>query len=114
MADKNARPGIVEGKPIENKAPEVESNHNTIDPAKPVPTANITDEKIAKPDYNPMRREGSRANVQSDTSMNRDDNEQVVAEKGDRPSAAEVEAGKDIPEAGTETEQELRANGKLS
>lgn len=113
MADKN-RPGIVEGKPIDTKASEVESNHNTLDPAKPIPLANITDEEIAKPDYNPMRREGSFANVQSDTTMSRDDNAALVEEKGDRPSAAEVEAGKDVPEAGTETEDELRASGKIA
>lgn len=69
------------------KAPEtVESNHNTTAPAKPVAVANLK----GKPDYNPMRREGSKANVLSDTSMNEADNAAVVEAKGDRPAGEPV------------------------
>lgn len=78
-------------KKVENdpaKLPEVESNHNSVDPAKPVQTAQVR----SMPDYNPMRREGSKANVLSDTTMNEDDNAAVVAEKGDRPTVAETDA----------------------
>lgn len=78
-------------KPLKTPTKAVESNHNTLDPAKPVPVASITDPKHAKPDYNPMRREGGPANVNSDTSMSKDDNENVVAEKGDRPTAEDNE-----------------------
>ncbi|QJD54435.1 hypothetical protein P9A28_gp49 [Sphingomonas phage Eidolon] len=67
---------------------EVKSNHNTTEPAKPIQTAQVK----SMPDYNPMRREGSKANVLSDTSMNEDDNAEVVAEKGDRPTVAETDA----------------------
>lgn len=67
---------------------EVESNHNTVAPANPVTTAQVK----SMPDYNPMRREGSKANVQSDTTMNEDDNKAVVDEKGDRPTVAEADA----------------------
>jgi hypothetical protein len=67
------------------KTPEVESNHNTTEAAKPVQTAQVK----SMPDYNPMRREGNAANVLSDTSMNEADNAAVVEEKGDRPSVAE-------------------------
>jgi len=79
-------------KPIETEGTEVESNHNTVEPAKPLNIGNITDPKVAKPDYNPMRREGSFANVQSDTSMSRGDNEAVVEEKGGRPAPTVEEA----------------------
>lgn len=75
--------------PTKAKAPaEVKSNHNTTEPAKPVQTAQVK----SMPDYNPMRREGSKANVLSDTSMNEDDNADVVAAKGDRPTVAETDA----------------------
>lgn len=73
--------------PKDAKGKEIDSNHNTVEPAKPIPVANITDPKEAKPDYNPMRREGSKANVNSDTSMSKDDNENVVAEKGENQTA---------------------------
>ena len=71
------------------KLPEVESNHNSLEAAKPVQTAQVA----SMPDYNPMRREGNRANVQSDTSMGRLENEELVAEKGGRESVAERDAG---------------------
>jgi hypothetical protein len=83
--------GLPEGKPLKDTAKAVESNHNTVDTAKPVPVATITDPKHAKPDYNPMRREGGPANVKSDTSMNEDDNAAVVGEKGDRQTAEDNE-----------------------
>lgn len=70
------------------KLPEVESNHNTVEAAKPVQTAQVK----SMPDYNPMRREGSPANVKSDTSMGRRENEELVAEKGDRETVAERDA----------------------
>lgn len=71
------------------KLPEVESNHNSLEAAKPVQTAQVR----SMPDYNPMRREGSPANVASDTSMGRRENEELVAEKGSRESVAERDAG---------------------
>lgn len=91
--DINKSRGLTEGKelPKEAKGEAVESNHNTVDTAKPVPVATITDPKYANADYNPMRREGGPANVKSDTSMNEDDNANVVSEKGDRPTAEENE-----------------------
>lgn len=82
MATKNK----VETDPA--KLPEVESNHNSLEAAKPVQTAQVK----SMPDYNPMRREGNRANVQSDTSMGRRENEELVAEKGDRETVEERDA----------------------
>lgn len=70
------------------KLPEVESNHNTTEPAKPVETAQVR----SMPDYNPMRREGGPANVKSDTTMNEDDNENLVGEKGGRETVEERDA----------------------
>lgn len=70
------------------KLDEVESNHNSVDPAKPVQTAQVK----SMPDYNPMRRQGSKANVASDTTMNRHDNEKLVEAKGDKPTVAETDA----------------------
>lgn len=92
----------------------VASNHNTLDPAKPVPVATITDPDEAKPDYNPMRAPGGFANVQSDTSLNRDDNDSIVEAKGDRATAEEVELDPkvdvaDKTEAGEEAK--LKAGG---
>lgn len=78
-------------KELKDTGKPVESNHNTVETAKPVPVATITDPKHAKPDYNPMRREGGPANVKSDTSMNEDDNAAVVGEKGDRQTAEDNE-----------------------
>lgn len=68
------------------KLPEVESNHNTVDPAKPVQTAQVK----SMPDYNPQRKPSSRANVQTDVTTK--DADEVVAEKGDRPTVAETDA----------------------
>ena len=70
------------------KLPEVESNHNTLDPAKPVQTAQVK----SMPDYNPQRRESSFANVQSDTTKNAHDDEELVNEKGDRETVLERDA----------------------
>lgn len=64
----------------------VESNHNTTEPAKPVAVDNVK----AVPDYNPQRKPSSRANVQTDASTT--DASAVADAKGDRPTAAEVEA----------------------
>lgn len=75
-------------KPLKDNGKVVESNHNTTEPAKPVQVATITDPKEANADYNPMRVPGGKANVNSDTSLNKDDNENIVDEKGDRPTAA--------------------------
>jgi len=107
----NTKPttAIIDGKPLKPIGDEVESNHNTLDPAQPMPLAQITDDRYKKPDYNPQRRPGSFANVQSDTTMNAKDSEALVDEKGDRPSAAEVEAGENDPRAGTETQEEMDA-----
>lgn len=68
------------------KLPEVESNHNTTEPAKPVQTAQVK----SMPDYNPQRKASSRANVQTDVTAL--DPEAVAAEKGDRPTVAETDA----------------------
>lgn len=70
------------------KLPEVESNHNTTDPAKPVQTAQVK----SMPDYNPQRRQSSFANVQSDTTKNAHDDEQLVEDKGDRETVEERDA----------------------
>lgn len=70
------------------KLPEVESNHNTLDPAKPVQTAQVK----SMPDYNPQRRESSFANIQSDTTKNAHDDEDLVNEKGDRETVLERDA----------------------
>lgn len=70
------------------KLPEVESNHNTLDPAKPVQTAQVK----SMPDYNPQRRTSSFANVQSDTTKNAHDDEDLVDTKGDRETVAERDA----------------------
>lgn len=70
------------------KLPEVESNHNTLDPAKPVETAQVK----SMPDYNPQRRTSSFANVQSDTTKNAHDDEALVDAKGDKPTVAERDA----------------------
>lgn len=96
----NAPKGLIADKPIKDASKAVESNHNTTETAKPVPVATITDPKHANADYNPMRREGGKANVNSDTSMSQDDNENVVAEKGDRPTAEDNERDRlnSIPE----------------
>lgn len=67
------------------KLPEVESNHNTTEPAKPVQTAQVK----SMPDYNPQRRESSRANVQTDVSTT--DAAAVADAKGDRPTVAETD-----------------------
>lgn len=76
-------------KPVENdpaKLPEVESNHNTTEAAKPVETAQVK----SMPDYNPQRKESSRANVQTDVTAL--DPNAVADAKGDRPSVAETDA----------------------
>jgi hypothetical protein len=70
------------------KLPEVESNHNSLEAAKPVQTAQVK----SMPDYNPMRREGNQANVHSDTTMGRRENEELVAEKGERETVLERDA----------------------
>lgn len=70
------------------KLPEVESNHNTLDPAKPVQTAQVK----SMPDYNPQRRQSSFANIQSDTTKNAHDDEKLVDGKGDRETVAERDA----------------------
>jgi hypothetical protein len=70
------------------KLPEVESNHNTLDPAKPVQTAQVK----SMPDYNPQRRESSFANVQSDTTKNAHDDAELVDAKGDRETVLERDA----------------------
>lgn len=67
------------------KLPEVESNHNTLDPAKPVQTAQVK----SMPDYNPQRRESSFANVQSDTTKNAHDDSALVETKGNRETVEE-------------------------
>lgn len=68
------------------KLPEVESNHNTTDPAKPVQTAQVK----SMPDYNPQRKPSSRGNVQTDVTAKEAD--EVTKEKGDRPTVAETDA----------------------
>jgi len=68
------------------KLPEVDSNHNTVDPAKPVQTAQVK----SMPDYNPQRRASSRANAQTDVTTK--DGKEVAEAKGDRPSVAETDA----------------------
>lgn len=76
-------------KPVESdpaKLPEVDSNHNTTDPAKPVQTAQVK----SMPDYNPQRRASSRANVASDVTSKTGD--EVVEAKGDRPTVEETDA----------------------
>jgi len=76
-------------KPVETdpaKLPEVESNHNTTEPAKPVQTAQVK----AMPDYNPQRKASSRANVQTDVTAL--DPNAVADAKGDRPTVAEADA----------------------
>lgn len=70
------------------KLPEVESNHNTLDPAKPVETAQVK----SMPDYNPQRKASSFANVQSDTTKNAHDDEALVDAKGDRETVEERDA----------------------
>lgn len=70
------------------KLPEVESNHNTTDPAKPVQTAQVK----SMPDYNPQRRQSSFANVQSDTTKNAHDDEKLVETKGDNETVEERDA----------------------
>ncbi len=79
------------GKTVESnpaKLPAVESNHNTTDAAQPVQTAQVK----SMPDYNPMRREGNRANVHSDTTLSREGNAELVEDKGDRETVAERDA----------------------
>lgn len=75
------------------EAVEVESNHNTTAPAKPVPTMQL----VGKPDYNPMRQVGNKANNASDVTLVPETHAELIDEKGDRPTAAEVvtEGGKD-------------------
>jgi hypothetical protein len=68
------------------KLPEVESNHNTTEPAKPVQTAQVK----SMPDYNPQRKPSSRANVQTDVTAL--DPNAVADAKGDRPTVAEADA----------------------
>lgn len=70
------------------KLPEVESNHNTLDPAKPVQTAQVK----SMPDYNPQRKKSSFANVQSDTTRNAHDDEQLVENKGGNETVEERDA----------------------
>ncbi|MAQ09600.1 MAG: hypothetical protein CMQ11_07175 [Gammaproteobacteria bacterium] len=70
------------------KLPEVESNHNTLDPAKPVETAQVK----SMPDYNPQRKKSSFANVQSDTTKNAHDDEKLVDTKGDNETVEERDA----------------------
>lgn len=76
-------------KPVESdpaKLKEVDSNHNSVDPAKPVQTAQVK----SMPDYNPQRRASSRANAQTDVTTK--DGNEVVEAKGDRPTVAETDA----------------------
>ncbi|QJD54549.1 hypothetical protein [Sphingomonas phage Kharn] len=70
------------------KLPEVESNHNTLDPAKPVETAQVK----SMPDYNPQRKKSSFANIQSDTTRNAHDDEKLVETKGDAETVEERDA----------------------
>ena len=70
------------------KLPEVESNHNTLDPAKPVETAQVK----SMPDYNPQRKKSSFANIQSDTTKNAHDDEKLVDAKGDNETVEERDA----------------------
>ncbi len=69
------------------KVKEVESNHNSLSPAKPVPNGNLMDKdgNLTKPDYNPMRAPGNKANDKSDVTMTPDLAEELVGTKGDRP-----------------------------
>lgn len=71
-----------------SKLPEVESNHNTTEPAKPVLTAQVK----SMPDYNPKRKTASFANVQSDTTNTADTDAQLVELKGDRKTVEERDA----------------------
>lgn len=84
-------PSKDDPKPLKDNGKVVDSNHNTTEPAKPVQVATITDPKEAKADYNPMRVPGGKANVNSDTSLNKDDNENIVDEKGSNATAAQNE-----------------------
>ena len=68
------------------KLAEVESNHNTVDPAKPVQTAQVK----SMPDYNPQRRASNRANAQTDVTTK--NGNEVAEAKGDRPTVAENDA----------------------
>lgn len=61
---------------------EVESNHNTNSPAKPVPNGNL----IGKPDYNPMRTQPNKANNASDVTLVPDTAADLIGSKGNRPS----------------------------
>lgn len=71
----------------------VESNHNTSHKVNPILTANL----IGKPDYNPMRLTGNRANDASDTTLVPETSKALVEEKGDRPTQRDnVFAGRDM------------------
>lgn len=85
-ADGKATTSGVESDP--KKLPEVESNHNTTEAAKPVQTAQVK----SMPDYNPQRRESSFANIQSDTTKNAKDDTALVDDKGDRETVEERDA----------------------
>lgn len=85
-APKGKAAAKVESDPA--KLPEVESNHNTLDPAKPVQTAQVK----SMPDYNPQRRQSSFANVQSDTTKNAHDDEKLVDAKGGNETVRERDA----------------------
>jgi hypothetical protein len=84
--DERAR-RIAEGEKPENKNKEVPSNHNTLTEAKPLPLAVLQ----GKPDYNPMRAAGNKANDKTDVTLVPDTAKELVAEKGERPDAATVE-----------------------
>lgn len=81
MADKASKAGLP--KPVE-----VESNHNTLTPPKPVGVARVAE----MPDYNPQRRTPNKANIASDTTTIADNANELVEAKGDRPYRANVEA----------------------
>jgi hypothetical protein len=76
---------MTPNEPIEKKEdegfPEVQSNHNTMTPAKPIPNGNLA----GKPDYNPMRAVPNKANNASDVTHTPETSSALVEAKGDRP-----------------------------
>lgn len=83
MADAKTAKKVTKGKPVE-----VESNHNSMTPPKPVGVAFLAE----RPDYNPLRRMPNKANLASDTTNVPETAEELVEAKGDRPYRAVVEA----------------------
>lgn len=87
--------------------PEVESNHNTLSPAKPIPNGNLLGSNgEPKPDYNPMRAPGNKANNASDVTHTPETSAALIEAKGDRPSPTAPDAI--VPEPGSAEAEEVK------